>query len=158
MSATAKTAVGEVASPGTPAPTPALPRIEEAVERLQLTVRFTFAFHAREVRFEIAQGDAAFERVFPETFSFHAARHDPTELFLQLDDLLTKTRLLGPRATARDVRNLMTRLLSAAPRETPVAESARGRHNGSVPGAPPSAPRNAPRRCPRPALASIDPR
>ena len=97
------------------APT-ALPRLELRIERLQLTFRFTLAFHAREVRFEISQADAGFERIFPETFSFHAARHDPTELFLQLDDLLTKTRLLGPRASARDVRNLMTRMLSAAPR------------------------------------------
>ncbi len=93
----------------------ALPRLELRVERLQLTFRFTFAFHAREVRFEIAQGDADFERIFPETFSFNATRHDPTELFLQLDDLLTKTRLLGSGASARDVRNLMARMLSEAP-------------------------------------------
>ena len=93
----------------------ALPRLELRVERLQLTFRFTFAFHAREVRFEISRGEKPFERVFPETFSFHAPRHDPTELFLQLDDLLTKTRLLDPSASARDARNLMTRMLSAAP-------------------------------------------
>jgi len=163
----------------------ALPRLELRVGRLQLTFRFTLAFHAREVRFEIAEapierkpdggnrpvaaiagasdhasahasahasdpaharehapdpaGDwraverpgpaqapgaatagepqqSQFERIFPETFSFNATRHDPTELFLQLDDLLTKPRLLGPRANARDARNLMTRMLSAAPR------------------------------------------
>lgn len=94
----------------------ALPRLELRVERLQITFRFTLAFHAREVRFEVAHGDGAFERIFPETFSFHAARHDPTELFLQLDDLLTKNRLLAPNASSRDVRNLMTRMLSAAPR------------------------------------------
>ncbi len=93
----------------------ALPRLELRIERLQLTFRFTFAFHAREVRFEAATKAGAFERIFPETFSFHASRHDPTELFLQLEDLLTKSRMLGPRASARDARNLMTRLLSSAP-------------------------------------------
>jgi hypothetical protein len=96
--------------------TTALPRLELRIERLQLTFRFTFAFHAREVRFEIATDGGAFERIFPETFSFHASRHDPTELFLQLEDLLTKSRMLGPRASARDARNLMTRVLSTAPR------------------------------------------
>jgi len=96
--------------------TVALPRLELRVERLQLTFRFTLAFHAREVRFEVARGDGNFERVFPETFSFHAARHDPTELFLQLDDLLTKTRVLSNDASARDAKNLMTRMLAAAPR------------------------------------------
>ena len=94
----------------------ALPRLELRIERLQLTFRFTFAFHAREVRFEVATDGGAFERIFPETFSFHASRHDPTELFLQLEDLLTKSRMLGPRASARDARNLMTRMLSTAPR------------------------------------------
>ena len=78
--------------------TDALPRLELRVERLQLTFRLTLAFHAREVRFEVAHGEGAFERIFPETFSFHSSRHDPTELFLQLDDLLTKSRLLGGRA------------------------------------------------------------
>ncbi|MBW1883812.1 MAG: hypothetical protein JRJ58_09815 [Deltaproteobacteria bacterium] len=94
----------------------ALPRLELRVERLDLTFRFTFAFHAREVRFETAQGEAGFERLFPETFSFHAARNDPTELFLQLDALLAKTRLISAHASPRDARNLMTRLLSSAPR------------------------------------------
>jgi hypothetical protein len=86
------------------------------VERLNLRFRFTFAFHAREVRFEMADGDNPFERLFPETFSFHANRHDPTELFLQLDDLFAKTRLIGVHASSRDSRNLMTRMLSQAPR------------------------------------------
>ena len=95
---------------------PVLPRLELRIERLQLTFRFTFAFHAREVRFEIATDGSAYERIFPETFSFHASRHDPTELFLQLEDLLTKSRMLGPKASARDARNLMTRMLSTAPR------------------------------------------
>lgn len=94
----------------------ALPRLELRVERLQLTFRFTFAFHAREVRFETARDGGSFERIFPETFSFHASRHDPTELFIQLEDLLTKSQILGPRASARDVRNLMTRMISTAPR------------------------------------------
>lgn len=93
-----------------------LPRLELRVERLQLRFRFTFAFHAREVRFEIARGSGEFERIFPETFSFRAPEHDPTELFLQLEDLLSKPRLLGPRTTARDARNLLVRLLSNAPR------------------------------------------
>jgi len=94
----------------------ALPRLVLRVERLQLTFRFTLAFHAREVRFEVAHDGGDFERLFPETFSFNASRHDPTELFLQLEDLLTKSRILGPRASARDARNLMIRILSTAPR------------------------------------------
>jgi hypothetical protein len=93
-----------------------LPRLELRIERLQLTFRFTLAFHAREVRFEIAKDGGGFVRIFPETFSFNVSRHDPTELFIQLEDLLTKSRILGPRASARDARNLMTRLLSTAPR------------------------------------------
>lgn len=100
----------------TPAAGSALPRLELRVERLQLTFRFTFAFHAREVRFETAQEGGQFERVFPETFSFNVERHDPTELFLQVEDLLTKSKILGPRASARDARNLVTRMLSSAPR------------------------------------------
>jgi hypothetical protein len=100
--------------PSTPAVP--LPRLELRVERLNLRFRFTFAFHAREVRFEAADGEAPFERLFPETFSFHANRHDPTELFLQLDDLFGKTRLIGVHASARDSRNLITRMLSQAPR------------------------------------------
>jgi hypothetical protein len=95
---------------------PALPRLELRVERLNLRFRFTFAFHAREVRFETAEGDAGFKRLFPETFSFHVDRHDPTELFLQLDDLLAKTQLISAHASPRDARNLMTRMLSQASR------------------------------------------
>lgn len=93
-----------------------LPRLELKVERLKLLFRFTFAFHAREVRFELARSGSDFERIFPETFRFQAPQHDPTELFLQLEDLLSKPRLLGPRATARDAKNLVVRLLSSAPR------------------------------------------
>jgi hypothetical protein len=75
----------------------------------------TYAFHAREVRFERDAGDG-FERIFPETFSFHASRHDPAELYLQLDDLARKPRLLSPRANRRDAQTLCSRLLLAAPR------------------------------------------
>ena len=92
-----------------------LDRLELRIERLQTVLRFTYAFHAREVRFERDEGDG-FTRVFPETFSFGADRHDPTELFLQLDDLLHKSRLISARANRRDVRHLVTRLVAAAPR------------------------------------------
>jgi hypothetical protein len=92
-----------------------LERLELRIERLRLTFRLTFAFHAREVRFELDAGEG-FERVFPETFSFHPDRHDPAELMLQLDDLMNKSRLLSPNAHRRDSRELMTRLLAEAPR------------------------------------------
>ena len=82
-----------------------LERLELRVERLQVAFRFTFAFHAREVRFEVDEGEG-FRRVFPETFSFHRERHDPTELPLQLDDLLRKPRLLSARAHRRDCSRL----------------------------------------------------
>jgi hypothetical protein len=89
--------------------------------------RFTYAFHAREVRFE-CDGGQGFQRLFPETFSFHPERHDPAELVLQLEDLLTKPRLLGPRARRRDAEELVARLLVAAPRylEAVVARLAAG--------------------------------
>jgi len=93
---------------------PGLHRLELRLERLKVTFRFTFAFHAREVRFERDAGDG-FERVFPETFSFHAHRHDPTELLLQLEDLVTKPRLIDPRANKRDAQQLVVRLLAEAP-------------------------------------------
>lgn len=91
-----------------------LDRLELRIERLRTVFRFTYAFHAREVRFERDEGDG-FVRLFPETFSFRADRHDPTELFLQLDDLLHRPRLISARANRRDARQLVTRLLSAAP-------------------------------------------
>ena len=97
------------------APISGLPRLELRLERLHVTFRFTFAFHAREVRFEVDRG-SGFERVFPETFSFHEDRHDPAELILQLDDLMQKPRLLSPEANRRDLRGLVVRLLSEAPR------------------------------------------
>ncbi|HKA14419.1 MAG TPA: hypothetical protein VKH41_05340 [Myxococcota bacterium] len=94
---------------------PHLERLELRVERLRLTFRFTYAFHAREVRFECDRGDG-YRRVFPETFSFHADRHDPAELFLQLADLAEKPQLLSDVARRRDSELLSARLLVAAPR------------------------------------------
>ena len=70
-------------------------RLELRVERLEVTFRFTFAFHAREVRFELDDGEG-FQRIFPETFSFHLDRHDPSELRMQLDDLLRNTPCGAP--------------------------------------------------------------
>jgi hypothetical protein len=93
---------------------PAIPRLELRIERLKASYRFTYAFHAREVRFERDAGDG-FHSVFPETFSFHAARHDPAELYLRLDDLWTNPRRLSPEASRRDAEELMTRLLAALP-------------------------------------------
>ncbi|HEX5066778.1 MAG TPA: hypothetical protein VFY49_11740 [Myxococcota bacterium] len=92
-----------------------LDRLELRVERLRLTFRFTYAFHAREVRFECDRGQG-FERIFPETFSFHAKRHDPAELFLQLQDLASRPSLLAPEARARDAQLLTSRLLLQLPR------------------------------------------
>ncbi|MEE2674062.1 MAG: hypothetical protein VX466_09710 [Myxococcota bacterium] len=80
-----------------------------------MSLRFTFAFHARQVRFERDDGDG-FGSVFPEVFSFHRERHDPAEFSLQLDDLLRKPGLISPRAHGRDSSRLMERLLSQAPR------------------------------------------
>ncbi len=103
-------------TPAAPAPAaaPALPRLELRIERLKASYRFTYAFHAREVRFERDAGDG-FHSVFPETFSFHAARHDPAELYLRLDDLWTNPRRLSPDASRRDAEELMTRLFAALP-------------------------------------------
>jgi hypothetical protein len=100
-----------VASPSAPH----LERLELRVERLRLTFRFTYAFHAREVRFECDRGDG-YRRVFPETFSFHADRHDPAELFLQLADLAEKPQLLSEGARRRDSELLIARVLIGAPR------------------------------------------
>jgi hypothetical protein len=91
-----------------------MPRLEARIERLRTTYRFTWAFHAREVRFERDSGQGP-ERVFAETFSFHAARHDPAELYLQLEDLWSSPRLLGPNANLRDAHDLVLRLLAALP-------------------------------------------
>jgi hypothetical protein len=99
---------------GTPA-SGGLPRLELRVARLRVVCRFTYAFHAREVRFEVDSGQG-FQRIFPETVSFHASRHDPAELYLQLEDLWTKPRLLSERATKRDAEEVLRRLFAAAPR------------------------------------------
>ena len=105
------------AAPSTPVAAPAppsIPRLELRIERLKASYRFTYAFHAREVRFERDAGDG-FASVFPETFSFHASRHDPAELYLRLDDLWSNPRRLSPDASRRDAEELMTRLLAALP-------------------------------------------
>ncbi|MCH6547418.1 MAG: hypothetical protein IH798_03125 [Gemmatimonadetes bacterium] len=102
------TSTGEVGHGG-------LERLELRVERLNVTLRFTFAFHARAVRFERDDGEG-FQSLFPETFSFHRERHDPTELSLQLDDILRKPHLISTRAHLRDSSELMGRLLAEAPR------------------------------------------
>jgi len=96
-------------------PAATLDRLELRIERLRLTFRLTYAFHAREVRFECDRGKG-FERVFPETFSFHASRHDPAELFLQLQDLANRPALLAPEARARDSQLLAARLVLQLPR------------------------------------------
>ena len=92
-----------------------LERLELRIERLDVSIRFTFAFHARQVRFERDDGQG-YRPLFPETFSFHRERHDPTELSLQLDDLLRKPHLISPRAHLRDSKELVQRLLYEAPR------------------------------------------
>ena len=92
-----------------------LKRIEMRIDRLSLGFRFTFAFHAREVRFECDRGEG-YVRVFPETFSFHSNFHDPAELFFQFDDLLNRPELLSPKANRRDSTDLLVRLLSRVPK------------------------------------------
>ena len=67
------------------------------------------------MRFERDPGDG-YQRIFPETFSFHADRHDPAELYLQLDDLLRKPQLLSSRANRRDAEVLILRLGLGVPR------------------------------------------
>jgi hypothetical protein len=67
------------------------------------------------VRFERDAGQG-YENVFPETFSFRAERHDPTELYLRLEDLWTNPRRLAPAAGRRDAEELVLRLLAALPR------------------------------------------
>lgn len=84
------------------------------MERLRASYRFTWAFHAREVRFEHNAGER-WERAFPETFSFHLVRHDPAELYLQLEDLWSKPQILSPLASRRDAEMVVTRLCAAVP-------------------------------------------
>jgi hypothetical protein len=95
--------------------TPALERLELRVERLRTSYRFTWAFHAREVRFERNAGEG-WQRAFPETFSFSLVRHDPAELYLQLEDLWSKPQVASPIASRRDSETIVTRLCSAVPR------------------------------------------
>ena len=77
-------------------------------------MRFTYAFHAREVRFE-RESDGAFVGVFPEIFSFHSNRHDPAELYLRLEDLWSNPARMAPEANRRDAEEAMMRLLAALP-------------------------------------------
>jgi hypothetical protein len=85
-----------------------------AARRLPLEVSFTWAFHAREVRFE-RLADAGRMPLFPETFSFHLDRHDPLELQLQLEDLWTDPRRIGEGATRRDGQEIVRSILAGAP-------------------------------------------
>lgn len=98
----------------TGAAAPSLPRIELRADRIGVEFRFTYAFHARELRFERDAGDG-FERLFAETFSCHADRHDPSELYIQLEDLWSNPRLLSSNANRRDAENLARRFLAALP-------------------------------------------
>jgi len=91
-----------------------LPRLEFRIERLRATLRFTYAFHAREVRFERESG-GNFVPAFPETFSFHPDRHDPAELYLRLEDLWSNPARIAPEANRRDSEETMMRLLAALP-------------------------------------------
>jgi len=74
----------------------------------------TWAFYAREVRFERRSGEGSVA-LFPETFSFHLDRHDPSELNLQLEDLWSDPRRIGVGATRREAQDVMRRMLAAAP-------------------------------------------
>jgi hypothetical protein len=86
-----------------------------AIERLGCTLRFTWAFHAREVRFERTLEGGPPVPLFPETFSFHLEHHDPFELHLQVEDLWTDPRRLGGGSTRREVQESVRRLLAALP-------------------------------------------
>jgi hypothetical protein len=66
------------------------------------------------VRFERDAG-GGFESLFPETFSFHAERHDPAELYLRFDDLWSHPQRLASDAGRRDSEELMLRLLEMLP-------------------------------------------
>lgn len=92
-----------------------MPPLEVAVERIGLRLRFAWAFHAREVRFERARPGAAPVPLFPEVFSFHLDQHDPFELHLQLEDLWADPRRLGEGATRREAQEAVRRLLAALP-------------------------------------------
>lgn len=92
-----------------------MPALEVELERLGLVVRFSWAFHAREVRFERIHAGAAPAPLFPEVFSFHLDRHDPFELHLQLEDLWSDPRRLGEGVTRREAQEWMRRLLAVLP-------------------------------------------
>lgn len=77
-------------------------------------MRLTYAFHAREVRFERDAGEGP-EPLFPETFSFHADRHDPAELYFRLEDLWTNPARIAPAASRREAEDLVRRLVAALP-------------------------------------------
>ena len=91
-----------------------IPRLVLRVPRLNTSFRFTYAFHAREVRFETDHGDG-FRSAFPETFSFHAQRHDPTELYLRFEDLWANPARLAPGANRRDGEEMVLRLFEVLP-------------------------------------------
>lgn len=97
-----------------PTARPAIPRLDFRIERLRTVYRFTYAFHAREVRFERDSG-SGFQSVFPETFSFHAERHDPAELYLRFEDLWSQPGMLAPQAGKRDCEEVVAHLLAALP-------------------------------------------
>jgi hypothetical protein len=91
-----------------------VPPLLVSAERSGVHLRFTWAFHAREVRFERASA-AGFEPLFPETFSFHLDAHEPFELQLQLEDLWAEPRRLGEGINRRAAQTLIRRLVAAAP-------------------------------------------
>jgi hypothetical protein len=92
-----------------------VPALELALDRLDLRVRLVWAFHAREVRFERRVPAGGVAPLFPETFSFHLARHDPFELHLQLEDLWSDPRRLGEGVAPREAQALVRRLLAETP-------------------------------------------
>ncbi|MCL4685049.1 hypothetical protein KJ059_09895 [Myxococcota bacterium] len=94
--------------------------LEVLVERLGLRLRFGWAFHAREVRFErVRESEAGPPPIatplFAETFSFHVEHHDPLELHLQLEDLWSDPRRIGEGATRREAQEALSRLLAGVP-------------------------------------------
>ncbi len=66
------------------------------------------------MRFERAT-DTGWVSLFPEVYSFHLDRHEPFELYLQLEDLWSDPHRLGEAATRRDAQDLVRRLLALAP-------------------------------------------
>jgi len=91
-----------------------LDRLAFRLERLRVELRVTYAFHARELRFELDAGEG-YRPLFPEIFSLHADRHDPAELYIQLEDLWSRPRLIAPGANRRDAELVVRRLASGLP-------------------------------------------